>query len=283
MWLVNTIAALREKRRALSGRVALVPTMGALHRGHLSLIDVARTLADHVIVTVFVNPTQFGAHEDLARYPRDLGADVKLCEAAGATGVFAPSVDEMYLPKVPACEVVVPAIAADLEGRCRPGHFDGVCRVVLKFFNICEPDLACFGRKDYQQLVIIQAMVADLHLDVAIAPCPTIREGDGLAMSSRNRFLDDDQRRHAIGLHHALREAESMVHRGEMDPAVVENAMSRIIRAHHMDVEYAALRHPMTLRALDSVDLSMIGSAVALVAGRMGSVRLLDNRVIEPV
>jgi len=259
--------------------------MGALHAGHLSLIEIARRHGKTVIVSIFVNPTQFGADEDLESYPRPVRQDMAECESAGVDGVFHPTAQEIYPSEVPTCRVEMPSIADDLEGRSRPGHFTGVCRVVAKLFNIIQPDIACFGQKDFQQLRVIQAMVADLNMPIGIIECPTVREGDGLALSSRNSYLTSEQRRHALGLSKALSEAKMMVcSTGETDPSVVEQAMEQVMAAHRIEVDYAVVRHRLTLAPLDSIDLGLTGGVVALAAGRVGPVRLIDNMPlsIEP-
>jgi len=281
VWTATTIEQIRTARTALRGSVGFVPTMGALHEGHLSLIRHARMLTDHVLVSIFVNPTQFGPNEDFKRYPRTLDADLKGCEAAGATGVFYPDADEMYPLGQPVCEVNVPELTRDLEAGPRPTHFAGVCRVVLKLFNIVQPDVACFGQKDYQQLRVVQAMATDVQLPLRVVGAPTVRESDGLAMSSRNRFLTPEQRQHAVGIIKALREAKMLVEQaGEMNPQRVEEAMSQTMRAHHFEVDYATIRHPHTLAKLDCIEPALTGGVVALVAGRLGTVRLLDNMVL---
>jgi len=251
--------------------------MGALHEGHLKLIEVARGLSDEVWVTIFVNPTQFGPHEDLAKYPRPIEQDLAACERAGAAVVFTPEPEEVYPPDVVPFAIDVPDLTGEFEGAHRPGHFAGVCRVVLKLFNLCGPTFACFGQKDYQQMIVIEAMVADLNLPIAIQRVPTVRESDGLAMSSRNRYLTPEQRRHAVGLYKALSLAQQMIKDdGHTDPALVESAMRQTLEAHHIRPDYACIRHPRTLGALDTIDREV----VALIAGRLGDVRLLDNRVI---
>jgi pantoate--beta-alanine ligase len=281
MWTSTTIADLRRQRHGLRGTVAFVPTMGALHAGHASLMQAGLRLADHVIVSIFVNPTQFGPHEDFHRYPRPLERDLALCERTGVAGVFHPSVEEMYPPGQPECVIEVPAVAAELEGALRPGHFRGVCRVVAKLLNIVQPDVACFGRKDYQQLKVVEAMVADLALPLRVVGLLTVREADGLALSSRNAYLNAEQRRHAVGLFKALSEARAMVEeRGETDPATVEAAIRMVVQAHQMQVDYAVMRHPQTLATLDSIDPPLTGGAVALVAARLGLVRLIDNMLL---
>jgi len=281
MQIVQTVRDVRILRGKSSGVVGLVPTMGALHEGHLSLVHDAKSRAGEVWVSIFVNPTQFGPKEDFARYPRTLDQDLDACRDAGVDVVFCPSNDEMYPPSVPACEMNVPMMAEDLEGRFRPDHFSGVCRVVAKLFNIVQPHVACFGQKDLQQLRLLEAMVADLNMPIGIIGCPTVREPDGLAMSSRNRYLDEKQRGHALGLYKALLEARNMIEENDaVDPDAIEAAMAFTMKAHHVDVEYAVVRHPKTLTAIDSVEPALLGGVAVLVAGRVGSVRLIDNMLL---
>jgi pantoate--beta-alanine ligase len=281
MWMEPTIAGARARRMQLTGRVALVPTMGALHEGHVSLMRIAAAKADHVLVSIFVNPSQFGPAEDYEKYPRPLEADLAMCRAAGVAGVFMPAAEQMYPAEVPGCELNVPVIAADLEGALRPSHFAGVCRVVAKLLNILQPDFACFGQKDFQQLRIVQAMVADLNMPVDVVACPTVREADGLAMSSRNRYLNAEQRKRAVGLSKALTEARMLIEQaGEADPAVVEHAMTQVLAAHQLHVDYAQVRHPTTLAAIDCIEPGATGEVVALVAANLDGVRLIDNMLI---
>lgn len=280
MWIAKDVSTLREERAKARGRVALVPTMGALHDGHASLIRRARALGHTVIVSLFVNPTQFAPHEDLSRYPRPFEKDVELCIAQDVDGLFAPTVDAMYPPDAVSTEVNVPELAKVLEGASRPTHFAGVCRVVAKLFNMVKPHVACFGMKDYQQLAILRAMTEDLAFDIQIEACPTIREEDGLAMSSRNVYLEGDQRHHALGLSKALAEAVQMIEAGETDPMIVERVMQQVMTAHHVAVDYAVIRHAHTLGELDCINTQLAGGVVALVAGKVGPVRLIDNRVI---
>ncbi len=277
MKICTTVEALRDARRALAGRVALVPTMGALHAGHLAHLGLARGVAEHVVVSIFVNPTQFGPHEDFNRYPRTLDVDAAKCEAAGADVVFTPEVDQMYPPGLPGVSMTVPGVADELEGAHRPGHFEGVCRVVLKLLNLVQPDAVTFGRKDYQQLAVVRAMIEDVMLPIDIVEVPTLREDDGLAMSSRNRYLEGEARKHARGLSKALRQAQQMAADGEPDPKAIQTMMRDVMQAHHVEVDYAAVRHARTLGAIDSV---VPEDAVALVAGRLGAVRLIDNMVL---
>jgi pantoate--beta-alanine ligase len=281
MWTASTIADARNYRRALRGSVAFIPTMGALHDGHVALIHAGKKLADHAIVSVFVNPTQFGPHEDFSRYPRPLERDLEHCKQAGAAGVFVPTVEAMYPPNRMACDVNIPSMANILEGEFRPGHFAGVCRVVAKLLNIVQPDVACFGQKDWQQLKVIEAMVADLDLPVRIAGLPTVRENDGLAKSSRNIYLDTDARRRATALFKSLTEARELVEvQGETDPRRVEAAMRQVLTAHHFEIDYAVVRHPHTLSQLDVIAPRATAGVVALIAARVGTVRLIDNMLL---
>lgn len=275
MWVARTVEECRAERARLSGRVVFVPTMGALHAGHASLIERARREGDAVIVSVFVNPTQFGPNEDFHRYPRPIEKDLALCEAAGAAGVFNPGVETMYPPGATACEVTIPALASILEGAARPGHFAGVCRVVAKLLHIVRPDSAVFGQKDYQQLRVIEAMVHDLHMPIRLIPAPTLRETDGLAMSSRNAYLAPEPRARAVGLFKALSLAQHMVRdQGRRDPGPIEAAMARVLADHGIEVGYAAVRHPRTLASIDAISND---GAVALLAGKLAGVRLIDN------
>ena len=283
MFIAKTVEALRTFRKRLDGSTALVPTMGALHAGHLALVQQAHEVADHVIVSLFVNPTQFAPSEDLAQYPRPIADDLALCREAQVACVFAPEVSEMYPPDEVACVVDVPEITGPLEGDVRPGHFAGVGRVCLKLFHMAQPDVAVFGQKDYQQLMLIRALAADLALPMRIVACPTVREADGLALSSRNRYLDAAQRRHALGLFKALRQAQAMIEQGECDPQIVEETMRTTMASHQIEVDYAAVRHPLTLSELDNLDPATCGGVVALVAGRLTgatTVRLIDNFLI---
>lgn len=279
--VLTTVSDARAYRRELTGKVALVPTMGALHEGHLQHIRVCRQHADHVIVSVFVNPTQFNEKQDYQKYPRTLDVDIRLCAEAGADAVFAPEADELYPPAQIPAEVNVPSVAGVLEGRDRPGHFQGVCRVVVKLLNIIQPDLVSFGRKDYQQLRVVSAVVSDLLMPVRILEIPTVREPDGLAMSSRNMRLTPEQRQRAPGLFKALSAAKQLVEQdGETDPHAVEQAMRAVLRAHQVEVGYTAVRHPQTLGELECVEPALTGGVIALVAGHVGEVRLIDNMLL---
>ena len=280
MWIATTISEARQRRKAMRGRVAFVATMGSLHEGHLSLMRRADELADHVIVSIFVNPGQFGPGEDYERYPRCLDEDLAHCRRRELTGVFCPTVEEMYPVGQFECDVNIPPLAEFLEGEHRPNHFTGVCRVVLKLLNVLTPDMTCFGQKDYQQLRIVEALCRDLNVPVALVTCPTVRNEDGLALSSRNKMLGPDEQCHALGLYKALREAEMLVQEdGEEDPGIVEGVMRRVMEADRIQVDYAVVRHPRSMAKLDRIH-SDHGGIVALVAGRVGRVRLIDNAMI---
>jgi pantoate--beta-alanine ligase len=259
--VVTTREELAEARRTLPGRVAVVMTMGALHEGHAVLIRTAQRHADHVVVTVFVNPLQFGPNEDLDRYPRTFDADLAMCARAGADVVFAPTVDVMYPYGDPLVRVSAGPLGERLEGAHRPGHFDGVLTVVAKLLQLTRPVVAVFGEKDAQQLALVKAMVRDLDLGVEIVGVPTVREADGLALSSRNAYLSPDDRRAASALHRALSTGELQEARAVLDaePAVT--------------VDYLELVDDETWTEMSD------GTTIArlLVAARVGTTRLIDN------
>lgn len=258
--------------RAAGGRVALVPTMGALHDGHASLMDEARRRVadtDAVVVSIFVNPMQFGPGEDLDRYPRTFDADLEVCGAHGVDVVFAPSVDEVYPGGEPQVTVEPGPLAEVLEGAVRPGHFRGVLTVVAKLFGLVQPDLAVFGQKDYQQLVLIRRMVADLCLPVEVVGAPTVREGSGLALSSRNKYLSADERREAAALSLALHAAVERGPEGAEHALAAARAVLRDVPGH--DLDYLELTDPDLGPAPES------GEARLLIAARVGTTRLIDN------
>ncbi|MGN6577580.1 MAG: pantoate--beta-alanine ligase [Nocardioides sp.] len=266
------LAAALKAVRAAGGRVGLVPTMGALHDGHVSLMAQARAhLApgDALVVSVFVNPLQFGPGEDLDRYPRTFDADLERCAAAGVDVVFAPSVDEVYPGGEPQVTVEPGPLGTVLEGATRPGHFRGVLTVVAKLFGLVQPDLAVFGQKDYQQLVLIRRMVADLCLPVEVVGAPTVREDDGLALSSRNRYLSVEERGLALVLSRALRAAVDAGPRGA--EAALAAAHDVLDEAPGVDLDYIALTDP------DLGEAPASGEARVLVAARVGTTRLIDN------
>lgn len=279
--VVTDVEAARSYRRGLKGKVALVPTMGALHEGHLQHIRVCRERAAHVVVSVFVNPTQFNEAEDYQKYPRALESDIQRCAEAGASAVFAPGAEGLYPPTLPGVEIDMPALTCGLEGQDRPGHFKGVCRVVVKLLNIVQPDYVSFGRKDYQQLRVVQAVVGDLMLPVEVIEVATLREPDGLAMSSRNKRLDDEQRRRAVGMFKALSAAKRLVEQdGESDPDAAERAMRTVLGVHQIEVGYATVRHPQTLGELSCIEPALTNGVIALIAGRLGDIRLIDNMLL---
>lgn len=278
MRMVGTKAEVREwvaESRAAGQTVALVPTMGYLHAGHLSLLGIGARHADRVAMSIFVNPLQFGAGEDLDRYPRDLDRDLDLARGSGADVVFAPSVAEMY-PEGEPWVTVVPGRGADrLCGASRPRHFEGVLTVVAKLLGIFTPQVAVFGQKDYQQLVLIRRMVEALDLAVRVESGPIVREPDGLAMSSRNAYLGSDARVGALALSRGLAECISLFEEGSEDADVYRRRLAEAARAG-VDLEYADVVDPRTLQPLERVS----DGAVCAVAGRVGGTRLIDNTVL---
>ncbi|PLK22820.1 pantoate--beta-alanine ligase [Porphyrobacter sp. TH134] len=284
MQTVNTLQMLRTalaQLRADGASIALVPTMGALHEGHLTLIRRARAEADHVVASIFVNPRQFGAGEDLDAYPRQLAEDAALLEAEGTALLWAPTAEEMY-PAGFATNVSVSGVSDGLCGRARPGHFDGVATVVLKLFNQIAPDMAFFGEKDFQQLAVIRAMARDLDLT---APCaaniigvPTVREPDGLAMSSRNRYLSPSQRTAAAALPRAMKAAITAIEGGAAVPGALSALEAAIIAAGFSSVDYADLVDPVSLGSLTA---SPTMPARLVVAARIGGTRLIDNMAVN--
>jgi pantoate--beta-alanine ligase len=273
---LTTIPDLRDwvsEHRRAGRRVALVPTMGFLHEGHLKLVDQARRRADAVIMSLFVNPLQFGANEDLARYPRDLPRDRRLAEARGVDALFLPSESMMY-PLGSEIRVVPGATGSRWEGAARPGHFTGVLTVVAKLFHLVEPDLACFGRKDVQQAILVRQMARDLDWSIEIVIVPTVREPDGLALSSRNAYLSPEDRQTALGLSAALREAHAAWREGEQRAETIEARMRRTLAAFpEANVEYIAIADPATLAPVVLVE----PETVVAIAARVGSTRLIDN------
>lgn len=263
------------RREGLS--VGLVPTMGALHEGHLALVRRSVAECDVTSATIFVNPTQFAPHEDLSRYPRTLESDLDGLRAAKCDLVFVPQNDALY-PAGFSTYVAPPAASEPLEGICRPGHYRGVCTVVLKLFGILPASVAYFGQKDYQQLTVIRRMVEDLNVNIRIEGCPTIRETDGLAMSSRNRYLDTQQRQRALCLWTALTLVQRLVQDGQRDVRQLEAAMQDQLFAGGADrIDYARIVHPETLADLNVLDQP----AIALIAVHVGTTRLIDNLLLS--
>ena len=268
-----------EQMRAEGRRIALVPTMGALHEGHLSLVRLAHARADRVVVSIFVNPTQFGPHEDLKHYPRDLASDLSRLRGHGVDVVFTPSVREMY-PEGDATWVEVERIGEGMCGGHRPGHFRGVTTVVARLFNAARPHVAVFGDKDYQQLVLIRRMARDLLFDLEIVAGPTVREPDGLAMSSRNAYLTPEARQQARALNAALHEVRELVRSGELDSErLVAAARNRIEKEPLIEIDYIEIRDAESLEPVSRLDRR----AVLGLAVRVAATRLIDNTILEAV
>jgi len=267
-----------EKQRLAGKRVAFVPTMGFLHEGHLSLVREGKQKGDVVVVSIFVNPIQFNQQEDFAKYPRDLEGDQKLLEMLGVDALFYPEASEMY-PEGFQTTVTVEKVSEPLCGRFRPGHFRGVATVVTKLFNMVKPHIALFGEKDFQQCVVIKQMVKDLNFDMEIVSLPTVREADGLAMSSRNARLSPEERAQSLCLSRALNEAKAMVQRGERRPAAILQKVQEIItREKSARLEYASLCHPETLEEVTEVSRPTLLALAVWV----GKVRLIDNSILIP-
>ncbi|MFB2586227.1 pantoate--beta-alanine ligase [Herbiconiux liukaitaii] len=277
--VVTTIAEVRaaiaDRRAAGPLRVALVPTMGALHTGHVALVERAAEVADLVVVSVFVNPLQFSDPSDLDRYPRDLDADIQALTGHGADLVFAPEVDELYPRGLTATRVTAGRIGGLFEGRSRPGHFDGVLTVVAKLIHSVGPDVVLFGQKDAQQVFLVQQMVTDLDMPVRVEVVETVRDDDELALSSRNRFLDERERRAAVTLPHVLEAAESASDRG-ID-AVLAAAQSAAMGEQLVELDYLAIVHPDTFLPVDD---GYTGRATVIIAATVGDTRLIDNASI---
>jgi pantoate--beta-alanine ligase len=264
------------KRQGLS--IGFVPTMGYLHEGHLALVRRAKELSDRVVVSIFVNPIQFAPGEDYQRYPRDLERDKALLEKEGVDVLFVPKAQEMYPPGFQTY-VEVKELSSGLCGRYRSSHFIGVATVVLKLFNIVQPDIAVFGEKDYQQLKVIQRMVQDLNLDVKIIPHPTVREEDGLAMSSRNTYLSPEERKSAIALYKALNLAEELINQGERRVNLLKSKLKEFIESFpYTKVQYIEFVHPETLKEVERVDEPTLLALAVFV----GKARLIDNKIIIP-
>jgi len=263
--------------RANRQTIGFVPTMGALHAGHESLIEAARRENNIVIVSIFVNPTQFGPGEDFKKYPRTFDTDVEICRSHDVDAIFAPKPSEMY-PEGYATYIDQEALTQTLCGASRPGHFRGVLTVCCKLFNITASHTAYFGQKDYQQALVIRRMVRDLNLPLKIETCPTVREHDGLALSSRNRYLSESERADAVVLYKALVAAREMFEQGETEAGKVKDAMSYLInQASSAKIDYAAIVDPETLQPLDKID----GPALAALAVKIGNTRLIDNMIIS--
>jgi pantoate--beta-alanine ligase len=280
MQIVSTVEEVRKQVKAWRKEgltVGLVPTMGYLHEGHKSLIDKAVAQNDRVVVSIFVNPTQFGPGEDLATYPRDLDRDAALCQDAGAALIFHPEVENMYCEDF--CTYInMEKLTEGLCGRTRPTHFRGVCTVVGKLFHIVAPDRAYFGQKDAQQLAVIRRMVRDLNFDLEIVGCPIIREEDGLAKSSRNTYLSPEERRSAVILHKALEKGEQMVRDGEKDASVIKKTIRDISETEPLArIDYVDIVDFDNIQSVETLG----GSVLAAVAVYIGKTRLIDNFIVS--
>ncbi|MCX8748033.1 pantoate--beta-alanine ligase [Snodgrassella sp. B3088] len=276
MHIFHTITELRSWRKQVK-RVALVPTMGNLHAGHLALVRTAKAHADAVVVSIFVNRIQFGVGEDFELYPRTLAEDVEKLTEAGADVVFAPSETELYPNGTQQYFVEPPAIQNELCGRSRPGHFRGVATIVTKLFNIVQPDVACFGKKDYQQLAVIKGMVQDLNMDIDIIPVEIERADSGLALSSRNGYLTIEQREQAAQLSAQLRTMAEAMRRGNRQFAALENSAATYLQQHGWEVDYIEVRHAQTLTKAQISDKNLVIVAAAI----LGTTRLIDNLEVQ--
>ena len=280
MEVVKTKSALRSARASLTGQTGFVPTMGALHAGHMALVEAARGRCAHVVASIFVNPTQFGNAADLEHYPQTLADDLDKLEAAGVDLVFVPNAAEMYPPDADTF-VETPHLANILMGALRPGHFRGVATVVTKLFNLVRPDTAWFGAKDFQQVLVIKRMVADLEMGIDIIAHPTVREADGLAMSSRNLRLDPDDRHAAAILYQALQTAQATAAKGASANAIMDAARTVIAREPRASLQSLDLRDATSLQELPA-EHALSAPAVCLLAAEFGPVLLIDNMVIDP-
>ncbi|GBD14475.1 Pantothenate synthetase [bacterium HR25] len=280
MEVARTKEAMRTARARLTGPVGFVPTMGYLHEGHLVLVRRARAENEHVVASIFVNPTQFGPGEDYERYPRDEARDLAMLEAEGVDVVFMPTPQEMYPEGYSTWVEVYGPLTERLEGASRPGHFRGVATVVAKLFNIVQPQRAYFGEKDAQQLRVIRKMVADLDMPIEIVPVATVREADGLAMSSRNSYLSAEERRQALALSRALELARRLVRdEGMRDASLLRRRLEEFLRSSPgISLDYVSVSHPDTLQELERIE----GPALVLLAARVGPARLIDNALVTP-
>ena len=280
MEVTTTIESVRSLVRAAHGRgerIGLVPTMGALHVGHVSLIEAAVKNGDFVVVSIFVNPTQFGPGEDFEKYPRPLEADLEICKKAGVDVVFAPTPEQMY-PSENLTWVNVEKLTEPLCGRNRPGHFRGVTTVCAKLFNIVAPDVAYFGQKDGQQAIVIQRMVADLNMPLEIVVCPTVREPSGLAVSSRNQYLSDQQKKDAANIYASLQECRRMIETGVANARQIITRMQEILQqVPSIEIEYISIVDAQTLKDIEAIS----GKVLVAAAVKIGPARLIDNILVD--
>jgi len=277
MKVIETITEVKKARYKLKGTVGLFPTLGYLHEGHLSLVRSSRQENDHTISSIFVNPTQFGPSEDFKNYPREFQRDLALLEEEGVEFVFMPSMKEMY-PKGYNTWVDIEKVTERLEGAARPTHFRGVTTIVAKLFNILEPTRAYFGQKDAQQLFVIKKMVAELNMNIEVITCPTVREVDGLAMSSRNSYLNPEERKSASVLYQSLNLAKEMWSQGEKDAGKIRNKMEKLIHQHPLAIiDYISIADTETLEEMEKIK----PPALVSLAVKIGKPRLLDNILLE--
>ncbi len=274
---IESIRSLVKAARESGKNIGLVPTMGALHIGHISLIEAALKKCDYVVVSIFVNPTQFVPGEDFEQYPRPFENDLDICKKAGVDAVFAPSPEEMY-PVENITWVNVTKITEPLCGQFRPGHFQGVTTVCSKLFNIIAPDIAFFGQKDAQQAIVIRRMVADLNMPLEVVVCPTVRESNGLAVSSRNKYLSDQQKKDAANIYKALQKCRWMIDTGVKDALEIITEMRKILQqVPSMEIEYISIVDADTLQDIDHI----AGKVLAAIAVRIGRARLIDNILLD--
>lgn len=276
MQVIKHISQMRDYINRIEKKksIGFVPTMGCLHEGHLSLIKKARQDCDEVAVSIFVNPTQFGAGEDYHKYPRDLSRDIELCNEEGVDVVFVPSRQEMYPEAYFTFVKVEGKLSSSLEESSRPGHFQGVCTILTKLFNIISPDFSYFGEKDYQQALVVKRLVRDLNFDTQIVVLPTVREKGGLAVSSRNSYLNKQERCAATALHKSLEKAKQMIKEGTKDPEVVASKMRDLIKAEPLaQIDYVAVVDPETLQEVERIGKDVL----VAVAVQIGGIRLIDN------
>lgn len=274
---IESIRRLIKAARKAGKTIGFVPTMGALHKGHISLIEAAKKKCDFVVVSIFVNPTQFGPNEDFNKYPRPIQADLKMCRKAGADVVFSPTPREMYPTEILTL-VDVEKLSEPLCGRFRPGHFRGVATVCAKLFNIVTPDIAYFGQKDAQQAIVIKRMVADLNMPLKIVVCPTVREKNGLAMSSRNQYLTVQQKKDAALIYKSLQRCRQMIKQGVRDTKKIKAEMRKILKQiQSVEIQYISIVDAETLQNIDRI----AGEVLAAIAVKVGPTRLIDNILIE--
>jgi pantoate--beta-alanine ligase len=274
---IESVRRLVKAARKAGRKIGFVPTMGALHKGHISLIEAAKKNCDFVVVSIFVNPTQFGPNEDFKKYPRPIKADLKMCRKAGINVVFAPTPDEMY-PAQNLTWIDVEKISEPLCGKFRPGHFRGVATICAKLFNIVTPDIAYFGRKDAQQAIVIKRMVVDLNMPLKIVVCPTVREKNGLAMSSRNQYLTTQQKEDAALIYKSLQKCRRMIKQRETNAKKIIAEMRKILKKiPFVEIQYISIVDAKTLQNINRVE----GKVLAAVAVKIGSTRLIDNILIE--